>query len=45
MLAVFSAEPDAQESVVNSEETDRLSILTELLGVADVRHENFFRLI
>ena len=30
MLAVFSAEPDAPDSVVNSQDTDRLVILKVL---------------
>ena len=40
MLAVFSAEPDAQNSVMNSQDTDRLLILTEFRHVAEVRHES-----
>ena len=39
MLAVFSAEPDTQDSVMNSQDTDRLLILTEFRHVAEVRHE------
>ena len=39
MLAVFSAERDAQDSVMNSQDTDRLLILTEFRYVAEVRHE------
>ena len=39
MLAVLSAESDAQDSVMNSQDTDRLIILTEQRHVADVRRE------
>ena len=40
MLAVFSAEPGAQDSVMNSQDTDRLIILTECRHVTEVRHES-----
>ena len=40
MLAVFSAEPDAQDSVMNSQDTNRVLILTECWHVAEVRHES-----
>ena len=39
MIAVFSAEPDAQDSVMNSQDTDRLIILNEQRHVVDVRRE------
>ena len=40
MLAVFSAEPDAQYNEMNSQDTDRLRILTEFQHVTEVRHES-----
>ena len=40
MLAVFSAEPDAQDSVMNSQDTHRLLILTAFRHVAEVRHKS-----
>ena len=40
MLAVFNAEPDAQDSVMNSQDTDRLLMLAEFRHVAEVRHES-----
>ena len=33
MLAIFSAEPDAQDSVMNSQDTDRVIILTECVHI------------
>ena len=40
MLAVFSAEPGAQDSVMNSQDTDRILTLTEFRHVAEVIHES-----
>ena len=40
MIAAFSAEPDAQDSVMNSQDTDRLRILIEFWDLAEVRHES-----
>ena len=40
MLAVLSVEPDAQDSVLKSQDTDRLWILTEYQHAAEVRHES-----
>ena len=43
IVAVFSAEPDAQDRMVNSQDTNRLRILTGFRKVTEVRHQSSFR--